>query len=132
MFTIKKYKTLDYDMIKSWWDLQNEIGPTKEMLPLESTYILCLKDKPILCVSLYFTNIKEYCYIECFVGNPDAKGLARREGTKILFDYICAVAKQKGYKKVVCLSHNEVLTKYYMSLGLNPTLTNVTTFCKVL
>lgn len=132
MITIKTYTATQYEMIKSWWDKQGEICPTEDMLPLESTWILYIKDTPALCVCLYYTNIKEYCYIENFVGNPDFKGPERKEGTRILLKYIGNAAKDRGYKKLVCLASNKELARYYQIIGFTATLTNVTTFCKVL
>jgi len=133
MFTIKRYTSKDYDMIKSWWEAQKMMPPTQDMLPLDSTYILCLEDTPALCVSIYFTNVKEYCYLECFIGNPEANNKPqRREATQILFDFVCDKIRERGHKKVVWISPTPTLTRYYKTWGLEPTITNVDTFCKVL
>lgn len=132
MYSIKAYTKEYYQEVRSWWEKQNQIPPTEDMMPLDSTYMAFDGDRPAICISLYLTNIKEYCYLECYIGNPELKGNARKECTKMLLKYIIYVAKQKGYKKFVCLATKPELVRYYESMGFIKTLENVTTLCKAL
>jgi len=128
MFTIKKYNSGDFEMIKSWWDDKNEIAPTKDMLP-ETTFILNIGSTPSLCVSLYLTN-SGHCYIENFAGNPLMKGSIRKEAGQFLFEGITGYAKSLGYNKVVCFAHVDKLKERYKQFGLVPTLDNIQSFVK--
>lgn len=128
-FKLRRYNGKDYEMVKHWWDLQREQAPTREMLPSESTWLLYDDESPILCVTLYLLNSKQFAMIDNFIGNPDFKGEKRREGTKFLLRFLEASAKEMGYKSLFCMGSNDKTKEYYKSIGFEKTL-DVTCFIK--
>lgn len=129
---IRNYQDSDYTTICAWWRAHDEIAPLPGMLPSESTFILELAKQPALCVTLYLTNTPEVCYVENFVGNPELKGGARRAGTERLLDHIATFAKDRGFKRLLCLGHKPELKQRYQEIGFTPTVSNITGFVKEL
>lgn len=130
--SIRFYTIYDYPMISSWWEKANEIGPLESMIPIDSTFILELNGIPTLCVSLYLTNITEYCLVENFIGNPEIKGVERRAASHTLLRHLEHFAQDKGYKRLFCLAHKGPLKTRYSELGFTMTDDNVASFCKVI
>lgn len=113
-------------MIQGWWIDQDELPPTKGMLPVESTWICSWDQKEILCVSLLKTNI-EVAYLENFVGNPrfgNRNSEIRRAGTKLLSEHADSFARSLGYKRIACSSLAKYgrTGDYYESLGYMKTV----------
>lgn len=126
---IRNYKNSDFTMLASWWTLSNVPCPLPGMMPEESTYILEKDNKALYSICLYLTNTKELCYIENFIKNPEYKD---KECSHLLVNHIFKVAKDLGYKRVICLSNNEKLKIRYQQLGGTPTLSNITSLVKEL
>ena len=132
MITIRNYKKSDFAMISGWWKKANEIGPLETMLPPESSFVAEIDNVPSLCVSLYLTNITEFCYAENFIGNPEMKGTLRREASHVLAKHVEGFAKNRGYKRLLCMAHKGPVKHRYEELGYSRTLDDVTTFCRIL
>jgi hypothetical protein len=116
-------------MIKGWWESSGEPVPSRDLLPVNSTFIAELSGAPALAVCLYLTNTPELAFVENFIGNPRLKG-ARRQAVKPLLDYITGFAKAMGYRRLFCMTDKESLVKHYMELGFVPTLSGVTTLVR--
>lgn len=125
---IRLYKPEDFEMIQSWWTSQGEISPSKEMMPLDTSFVLEENGVPLASVCLYFTNSKEICHFANIVGSPDSKGPKRKEATQLLLEYAKLFAKEHGYKKLLCFSYKDKLKKRYEEMGWTPTLHNITSF----
>ena len=122
----------DFEELSQWWAAAREIAPTFDMVPEESTYVLEMDGIPALSVSLILTNIREYCYVENFIGNPELRGPKRKAASVELLKYISDIAAQRGYKKLLCLGHRPRVKARYQELGFVQTLDGVGTFIKEL
>ncbi len=129
-FTIRNFKSSDFPMISSWWKESDEIPPSLSMLPEESTLILEIDNKPAFCLSIYFTNCKEYSYLGNFVSDRSIKGPVRKEASQKLMNTVLAYAQNLGYKNVICMTHETKLQKRYQEMGFSPTISNVQTFVR--
>ena len=127
---IRNYTDKDYSLVKSWWDSFEEPAPNEDMLPTESTFIYEVKGIPALCVTLYFTNTKQFCMIDNFVRNPSFDDKNRRHAIKELLAYITNVAKDNGYKSVMCMGYRPCTIKLYKELGFTQTMSGVSTFIR--
>jgi hypothetical protein len=123
---IRQFEHKDYSMIKGWWDSAKEIPPTLDTIP-ETSYIMYLKDQPILSVSLYLTNAK-IAWIDNYVGNPLSKGPERKECGMILLKHLEDVAKKHSKDRLFCMSMNEKTSKRYIEMGFTQTGSNINTF----
>lgn len=126
--TIRNFKKNDFETILSWWNEVKEIGPTIEMLPEESTFILEINNVPKMCVTVYLTNTNYVAYAENFVKAP---GLSNKY-SKTLVNHIEKFTKDKGFKVLLCLSYKEKLKRRYEKLGYRNTLNNLSSFVKEL
>lgn len=117
-------------MLDSWWRQYDEPGPLPTMVPAESTWVLELDNRPALAVSLIYTNISEYCYVENFIGNPELKGVQRKVGGHHLLKYISEVARARGYRRLLCLGYKNAVKRRYLELGFKSTLDNLSSFVK--
>lgn len=132
MFSIRNYNQDDFSMLLKWWILQNEFPPTKEMLPEESTFICEYENIPLVSITLYLTNSKEFCLLDNFVGNPEWKGILRKSASREIIKHAEKVAKELGYKSIMCMAYKPNLKEYYPSFGYTQRLDNVSTFNKEL
>ena len=125
---IRQFEDKDYDLIKGWWDAAKEVPPTLDSIP-ETSYIMLLKDEPILSVSLYLTNGK-IAWVDNYIGSPSSKGSARKECGLILLKHLEDVAKKHSKDRLFCMSMNEKTSQRYIEMGFIKTLSNVSTFIK--
>lgn len=130
MVEIRPYFADDWGEIERWWKASGELPPLPTMMPLESSFIAEIDNKPALAVALYLTNTPELAYVENFIGNPKAKGVARREAAYALAHHISAFAKSRGFQRLMCLTEKPILAKRYQELGFHPTLGGVTAFVR--
>lgn len=130
MIEIRPYFADDWEEVEGWWKASGEIPPLPTMMPLESSFIAEIDEKPALAVALYLTNTPELAYVENFIGNPAVKGGLRREAALALSHYIATFAKQRGFKRLMCLTEKPALKTRYMELGYHPTLGGVTAFVR--
>ena len=131
-YTIRNYKDSDYEMLKNWWNSQNQREPSKELIPNETTFILEVDNEPVVSISVFLTNVRGMCFLENFIGNPLKKGDVRKECSSIIVNYALKFAKELGYKRAVCFSYEEALKKRYQDLGMTKTLDNLSSFVKEL
>ncbi len=128
---IRQYKDSDYEMISNWWTDSKEMGPGKDMLSANTTFIMELNGVPAYSLTLYLTNCKGMALFENFIGNPALKG-ERKMFASVLVDYLEKTAKSLGYNKIMCLSMNDKLVDRYTDLGYNKTVSNLTALVKEL
>lgn len=129
-YTIRNFKESDFPMISSWWKEAGELSPSLSMLPEATTFVLELDKKPAFCLSIYFTNCKEYSYLGNFVSDISIKSPFRKQASQKLMDSVLDFARNLGYKNVICMSHETKLQKRYREMGFMPTISNVETFVK--
>lgn len=132
MLNIRNYKASEYEMIDSWWKKAEEIGPTRDMLPEESTFILELNGTPWVCMTVYLTNSKEIVWFENLASNPEVSAAGRKEAVNFLIKFCEDFARNKGYKKALAMSATESVTNRYQEIGYFPTCRNITTAIKIL
>lgn len=85
----------------------------------------------MVCLSLITTNVDK-AYLEYAIGNPEAKGPARKEAFKHLVQYVEDVARGLGYRYLLCLAPNDFLGAYYMSHGYQVNMPDLTLMLKEL
>lgn len=122
MFKIRAYRKTDYLVLLSWWKASGATPSTEDMIPMESTYIGLIGDTAVLCGSIIMTNVKGYCFLDNFVGNPEVTGSARKELGNWGIAYLEKIAKEKGYNRLVAMSSEPRLLKRYGELGFKPKL----------
>lgn len=132
MFNVRNFNKSDFEMIQTWWKTQNEFPPTLEMLPFESTFICELDKTPMVAITVYLTNSKEFCMLDNFIGNPEQRGNLRNEASRVIISHSEQFAKDLGYKSMMCMSLKDKLSEYYQSFGYIKRLNNVSTFNKEL
>lgn len=128
---IRPYVPQDFATINEWCKAANVVTLTEDTLPW-STFIHDYKGQAAVSLSLILSNAKEYAYLEYAIGNPEIKKDIRRELFSNLVKYIERVAKQMGYKKLVCLAPHPKLEAYYSTLGYQPNLKGLTAMIKEL
>lgn len=132
MFSVRNFKQVDFEMLQNWWKTQDEFPPTREMLPEETTFICEHNDLPLVSITLYLTNSKEFCMLDNFVGNPELRGDLRKEASALIISHAEQLAKKLGYKSIMCLALKDKLGEYYQSFGYKKRFSNVLTFNKEL
>lgn len=126
---IRNFKKSDFEMIKTWWNEAQEMPPTLEMLPEDTTFILEVNNEPQVCITVYLTNTNYVAYLENFVKNPNLKENSKQH-TEALVKYAEEFCKDKGFKVLVCLSYKKKLETRYQDLGYINTLNNISSFVK--
>lgn len=127
---IREYKESDYDTVLNWLKDEN-FTPSKDLMSKSSTFVLEENNVPLFCITIYLTNCKEVCFIENFAGNPDFKK-ERQKHSQLLFTYMENLAKDLGYKSILCFSGVEKLTQKYEEYGYKRIMNNLTALGKVL
>jgi len=118
---IRPYKNEDYNEVASWIVDMPQLSA--DLLSKSSTFILEMDSKLLFLLTVYFTNCKEICFLDNFIGNPKMKN-ERKEHSQLLFTYIEELAKDLGYKSVVCFSNIDKLTQKYETYGYNKLMKN--------
>lgn len=124
--SIRQYNSTDYKEIASWLDF-----PINEQTLNNSTFILEIDNVPAYCLTVYFTNSKELALIENFAGNPKLKE-ERKPYSQVLWVYLEDLAKELGYKQIICLAKEKKLSEKYESFGYSRIMNNVDVMGKVL
>jgi len=130
MYNIRYYTAEDYPMLKTWWEGMDEVPPSKEMLPLDSTLILEMDEVPAVSVTLYFTNCREFCHLANIIGNPDLKGKGRKEATQALVDAAISFAGAAGFKRTLSFGHKDKVKTRFEQLGLKASMSNLQAFVR--
>lgn len=121
-FRVEKTSECQWPMVSSWWGAAGMKFFKWSDLPKDTSYIAYMDNEPVLSVSLNLMNSK-FVWVEAFVGNPEAKGAARRKSTKLLLGFLEGVAKDHGASKLICFGPCPELTEYYRHLGFEKTAT---------
>lgn len=130
---IRPYKKEDYAEISAWWKAAKEPGPSRDMMPEESSFILEVQGTPWIAVTVYLTNSPELAWVDNLIASPKMPGgEARAAAIFWLQAFLERWTKEQGYKKLFCMTEKEVLVKRYQDLGYEPTLKGVTTLIKIL
>lgn len=129
---IRPYKNSDYEMISSWWTAYNEPAPIRGAMIENGTFILEFKNVPALCLTTLLTQSFEVAYVAGFVKNPLFKEIPLEPEGQHLWNHCFSYAKDKGYKRVLCFSVVDKLTKKYEKFGMKKTYNSLTSFVKEL
>lgn len=132
MFKVRNYTEQDFSMLNQWWVAQDEFPPTKEMLPKESTFICEQDGVPLVSITLYLTNSKEFCMLDNFIGNPKMRGEIRKAASDFIIKYSEVIAKELGYKSILCFATKPKLKEYYPTFGYMKRCDNIASFNKEL
>lgn len=127
---IRLYRESDFELLKSWWIEANELPPLKEMMTLDSTFVLEKDGVPVMSLCVYFTNCKHLAYLENFIRNPSLNN-SNLYSEKIV-THVEEFARSKGYRIIACLSYKDKLKQRYQQLGYINTLNNLSSFVKIL
>ena len=123
-YNIRKYQSSDYDMICSWWKANKMPYPAKDFLP-STTYVLCNEaGLPWVSVALIVTNTSYIAWLELLIANPELTKEGRKQACAALLTHMIHVAKDLGYKNLLCLAPNKPLERYYNDLGFKTELPN--------
>ena len=126
---IRYDKASHYFMIRSWWMKQKQMAPDSGMMPDESTFIWIWRTVPVFSVSLILTNT-HLAWIENLVANPDFRhpdrGLMVDQGMSEVME----MCKQRGLKKVFCMSVSDKTDRRFKKFGFMPSAHGVTTMVK--
>ena len=129
MLTVRPYLPTDYDLIHSWWIASGEVPPQKDMMLLDSSFVLEDEGRPVMTITVYLTNTPAFAMVENLVKAP---GYKNKKAVAYAFRYAEEFAKRMGYKRTVCFGFKEKLTNLYTSLGYSPALTGLTSLFKEL
>lgn len=132
MYIIRPFTKNDFEMVQAWWKKQDELPPTLDMLPQESTFICEYNNSPLLAITVYLTNSKEFCILDNFIGNPEMTGKPRKDGSALIIEFAEQFAKDLGYRSMMCMAFKDKLKNYYQSFGYTKRFDNVATFNKEL
>lgn len=111
---IRSFTEADYETVSEW--VKEYPTPSKELLTKSSTFVLEVDGNMMFVLTVYFTNCKEICFVENFMGNPEFKD-ERKAHSQLLFTYVEKLAKDYGYKHIVGFSNVDKLTHKYESFG---------------
>lgn len=124
MISIRSYTDEDFVMLHRWNAAYGEFGPTREMIPTDSAFILEVDGKPAFFLSMWLTNMN-CCYLEGIVSDKSFRG-DREACLKAMFDHVEGVAKEKGYNTMIALAYKEPITNMLHKYGFTTTLRNIT------
>ena len=126
MYSIRKYnESSDFVMLHRWNAVYGALGPSKPMIPIESSFVLEMDNEPAAFLSVILTNVN-FCYMENFVGNPKFK-YKRLEELKALINHAAQFAKERGHDRCIAMTSHPKLAARYQLYGFEPTI-NVSAF----
>lgn len=125
--SIRPYKDIDYELVASWHKMQGEPAPERDMMPLDSSFVVELDGVPVAAIAVYLPNTPSFAMLDNLVGNPEITGLSRRDAVNALINHCKQFAQWNGYKRIFCLAYRDKLVTRYKEFGFRPTLQGVTT-----
>jgi hypothetical protein len=132
--TFRNLKSEEIPVVQGWWLLVPPgVPPTEDMLPLDSTFLMCLDDIPAVCITIYTTNSKEFAMLDNLIASPK---LSKKSSRSWVVERTVRAAEKHsrslGYKKLICFATEPKLAKRYSELGYNVTSQKVTSLIKEL
>ena len=127
-YTIRLFKPEDMNMLHKWNAAYSEPGPTFDMIPEDSSFVLEANRIPILFISMLCTNSK-YAYLENYCGDPEFRGL-RSDAVQYLIKHLESFAKERGYKFLMTFAYKPKLVKQFENYGFTKTLEGLTAFIR--
>jgi hypothetical protein len=116
----------NYGMLVEWWKGYSWPSIPYSMLPKTGIIV-----NDTVAGFIYATD-SEMCLIEWIIGNPLADKKQRKECTAILFDTLCEIAKQMGYKHCFTYTKNTGLVDSLLKNKFNKTDDNMIHFMRSL
>lgn len=118
MFSSRKLKEEDYDLLVSWWKQWRWTAPPRDFLPQNGTGgVMIEKDgKQVVAGFIYLTN-SAVAWSEFIISNFDYKEPDRHEAIKFLISELSSIAKDCGVKYVYTVVKNQSLQKLYQEIG---------------
>jgi hypothetical protein len=118
MFSSRKLKEEDYDLLVSWWKQWRWTAPPRDFLPQNGTGgVMIEKDgKQVVAGFIYLTN-SAVAWSEFIISNFDYKESDRHEAIKFLISELSRIAQDCGAKYVYTVVKNQSLQKLYQEIG---------------
>lgn len=118
MFSSRKLKEEDYDLLVSWWKQWRWTAPPRDFLPQNGTGgVMIEKDgKQVVAGFIYLTN-SAVAWSEFIISNFDYKEPDRHEAIKFLISELSSIAQDCGAKYVYTVVKNQSLQKLYQEIG---------------
>lgn len=132
MYLIRPYTHKDFAMIDKWWEISTNQHIFEGVMVEDGTFILEIKGVPALCLTTLLTQSKQMAYVSSYIKNPLFKGINLESYGHILWNHCFNYAKDKGYKRILCMAEFEQLKNKYERFGMKRTLNNIATFAKEL
>lgn len=129
--SIRPYNNKDFAAISDWYAISTGQRPPEGLLVEDGTFVVEIENMPILSWTVFKTQSKELCYLECFIKNPKMTVSLETYG-QLLFDHCANYARDCGFKRMVGLTHIPQLTKKCERFGMVRTLDNVSILNKEL
>jgi hypothetical protein len=126
---IRPYRPEELDQIQVWWKERDEVPPTADMMPADSTFIVEVDGVAAAHISAILTNCKAMAYLENLGSNPALPKAQREAAVSAAVDHGMAFIQQRGYGAAIWFSYKPKVTEIYRKWG-TPTLTGVTTFAR--
>ncbi len=106
----------DNDLISQWRiDQDSNVIPKDVLSPFG--FIVELNKTPIVAMWLYPMVGCKMCLIEGLISDPQSLKENRKLALDILFDNIHLVAKDMGYKYIVCMTDNPSVAERVQKYG---------------
>ena len=115
-FEIRLVKPKDLIPMSEWWRLHKLQPAQVEDFPNDSSFIICSDGIPMASIVAYLTN-GEFVFLEGLIVDPRLDKRMRKRVVEELVFYCYGFAKNRGYKRVLCMTSNEKLAKRYTELG---------------
>lgn len=116
MLEVKAFKhEQDYPLLVEWWKAWKHHTPPMDELP-PTGLMVYEYDKPIFCAFLVLTNTK-YAYVETGAANPTTTWQKREECIEALEHAFSTIAKDMGYRRLLCLVHKPKLVQKIFKTG---------------
>ena len=118
MFSSRKLKEEDYDLLVSWWKQWRWTAPPRDFLPQNGTGgVMIEKDgKQVVAGFIYLTN-SAVAWSEFIISNFDYKESDRHEAIKFLISELSRISQDCGAKYVYTVVKNQSLQKLYQEIG---------------
>lgn len=130
-YSIRPYQNSDFSEISNWYEISTGQRPPEGLLVNDGTFVVEVEGIPILSWTVFKTQSKEICYLECFIKNPKVKVSLEVYG-QLLFNHCASYARDCGFKRIVGFTHIPQLRDKCERFGMTCTLNNASILSKEL
>jgi hypothetical protein len=101
-------------------------------LPVDSTYVAEWSGVPVVALSFFFTNSRALLLVDNLMSAPSAPHQLRRVAIDQMNGFMDALARQLGYRRILCFTSVPKLVERYQELGFQDSGTDLTSLIKEL